>query len=160
MTYHIPESMREKTPAEIYEDIKRNAPNDILLVIDRYLEIHRDEHVSKETLAKVVFKVPAWFEEETNAPIWLNASRDRNIRDAVADLVTYLHRPIVATSSEMGYRYVTDETEIDKGIADLAKRVKSTNDRISGLQASKYYIREQRHNRMDSYCGTQMGLGL
>lgn len=144
MTYKIAESNKGKTPAEIYEEIKRNAPNDLLLRLDEYMKSHQNENVSKQTLAEKLFDEPEFLGD--GVATWLTSGRDRNIRDAVADLVTYLHLPIIATSGEKGYRYVTDESEVDAGIADLTKRVATTNARIEGLREAKAVLREKRMN--------------
>lgn len=129
MAYKFNESHKNLSPREIYADIKEKAPGDILLKVDDYLSRSKG-WVSREKLCVDLFGK-------------FTFSLDRNLRDAVADLVTYLHRPFIATSNSKGYKYAESDDEIDSGIADLEKRVSTTNQRIAGLREAKYILIEK-----------------
>lgn len=121
----------KKTPDEVYADIKANAPEHLMLAVDIFLSNRPGILVTKEEISNALFG------EYTD-------SLDRNIRDAVADLVTYLERPYVATSHDAGYLNCTTVDEIDEGIRDIEKRVKTTRLRIDGLHAARTRLLEGR----------------
>lgn len=114
----------KKTPDEVYEDIKKNSPDNLMLAVDMYLSARPGLSISKEKICMDLYG------EYTD-------SLDRNVRDAVADLVTYLERPYVATSHEEGYKNCLTVEEIDAGIADIEKRYNTTKKRIDGLHAAR-----------------------
>lgn len=112
-----------KSPAEIYEMICDEAPDDILLRVDEILNKCEGEKnaISKEQLSVAIF---GKFTETT----------DRQNRDAIADLVTFLKRRYVSSSSKKGYFKATTIPEIEMGIKDMAKRLETGQARLNSLQ--------------------------
>jgi hypothetical protein len=119
----------KKTPDEVYADIKANSPDNLLLAVDMYLSQRPGVNVTKEQICMDLYG------EYTD-------SLDRNVRDAVADLVTYLERPYITTSHEEGYKNCMDVIDLDPGIADLEKRINTSKLRLEGLKASRVRLLE------------------
>jgi hypothetical protein len=62
-------------------------------------------------------------------------SHDRQVRDAIASLVTNNHRPIVATSDGAGYFVARTLHEADHAIAELDSRIGALQARKRGIIA-------------------------
>jgi len=114
----------KKTPDEIYADIKANSPENLLLAVDIYLSSRPGISISKEQICMDLYGK-------------YTDSLDSNVRDAVADLVTYLERPYIATSHEQGYKNCLTIEELDPGIADLEKRIDTSKLRLDGLHKAR-----------------------
>ncbi len=121
----------KKTPDEIYQDIKATAPEHLLLAVDIYLSERPGVLISKEQICMDLYGK-------------YTDSLDRNVRDAVADLVTYLIRPYSATSHEEGYKNCVTAEELDPGISDLEKRIDTSKMRLEGLKLAQMNLREHR----------------
>lgn len=63
-----------------------------------------------------------------------NPSTERKVRLILEDLTTNYHLPIGAYSGKAGRWLCQDQDEIQRVVADLERRVSSTNDRIRALR--------------------------
>lgn len=63
-----------------------------------------------------------------------NPSTERKVRLILEDLTTKYHMPIGAYSGKAGRWLCQDQEEIQRVVADLERRVSSTNDRIRALR--------------------------
>lgn len=117
----------KKSPDEIYADIKANSPENLLLAVDIFLSARPGVSVSKEQICLSLYGK-------------YTDSLDRNVRDAVADLVTYLERPYIATSHEEGYKNCLTVEELDPGISDLERRIDTSKLRLDGLRKARMRI--------------------
>lgn len=63
-----------------------------------------------------------------------NPSTERKVRNILEDLTTKYHMPIGAYSGKAGRWLCQDQDEIQRVVADLERRVSSTNDRIRALR--------------------------
>lgn len=122
----------KKTPDEIYQDIKATAPEHLLLAVDIYLSERPGVLISKEQICMDLYGK-------------YTDSLDRNVRDAVADLVTFLERGYIATSHEKGYMNCVTVEQIDEGINDLNTRINTSKMRLDGLQKAR--IRKLEHRQ-------------
>lgn len=111
---------------KVYEDIKANMPEKIHLDIMSILQFHVGEEnsISKDQLSDMIFGK-------------CNVTVDRQIRDAVADLVVVLEKPIVTNTRTGGYYIASTPEEIDENIADLHARIAHLQLRIDGLRRAK-----------------------
>lgn len=125
-------------PNEIYESIKEHAPANLPEMIKACLSAHySDETVSKEIIAREVFKTIAGYKVDKDgyrAPYYLNDTRDRQIRDAVADLVTLTAEPIVTDTVKGGFHMAKEPDEISRNIADCKAREEKIRLRRKGLE--------------------------
>ncbi len=110
----------------IYEDIKARTPDNIHLNIKAVLVYHvgAENAVSKEELSIKLFGVHT-------------DTTDRQIRDAIAELVTDVDEPIVTNTGRGGYYYAGTPEEIDQNIADLQDRIIQLQKRIEGLRRAR-----------------------
>ena len=111
---------------KIYESIKARAPEDIHLNIKAILVFHvgADNAISKEDLSRRMFKK-------------YTSSTDRQIRDAVAELVVYFDEPIVTNTVTGGFYYAAAAEEIDANIADCLARAEQSKLRAEGLRRAR-----------------------
>jgi hypothetical protein len=111
---------------KIYESIKARAPEDIHLNIKAILVFHvgADNAISKEELSRRMFGK-------------YTSSTDRQIRDAVAELVIFFDEPIVTNTVTGGFYYAATADEIDANIADLDARSKQLDARREGLRRAR-----------------------
>lgn len=63
-----------------------------------------------------------------------NSSVERKLRLILEDLTTKYHMPVGAYSGKSGRWLCQDHDEIQRVVADLERRVSSTNDRIRALR--------------------------
>jgi len=117
----------KKTPDEVYADIKANSPDNLILAVDIYLSARPGIFISKEEICNALYGN-------------YTDSLDRNVRDAIADLVTYLARPYIATSHEEGYKNCLTVEELEPGIADLEKRINTSKARLDGLRSARMML--------------------
>jgi hypothetical protein len=112
--------------SKVYESIKARAPEDIHLNIKSILVFHvgADNAISKEDLSRRMFKK-------------YTSSTDRQIRDAVAELVIYFDEPIVTNTVTGGFYYAGTPDEIDQNIADLLSRSDQFKLRVEGLRRAR-----------------------
>jgi hypothetical protein len=112
--------------SKVYESIKARAPEDIHLNIKAILVFHvgADNAISKEDLSRRMFKK-------------YTSSTDRQIRDAVAELVIYFDEPIVTNTVTGGFYYAGTPDEIDQNIADLLSRSDQFKLRVEGLRRAR-----------------------
>jgi hypothetical protein len=112
--------------SKIYESIKVRAPEDIHLNIKAILVFHvgADNAISKEDLSRRMFKK-------------YTSSTDRQIRDAVAELVIYFDEPIVTNTVTGGFYYAGTPDEIDENIADNQARIDQLKLRVDGLRRAR-----------------------
>jgi hypothetical protein len=110
----------------VYEDIKARAPENIHLDIKAILAFHvgADNAITKEQLSMRMFGK-------------YTSSTDRQIRDAVADLVIYFDEPIVTNTVTGGFYFAGTADEIDQNIADNQARVGQLQKRIEGLRRAR-----------------------
>jgi len=139
----------QKSPDEIYDEIKANCPDNLIIFIDEIMQEFPDTPLTKDFLAyrlwggqPLGFKRVKYGNQYFEVPFWINSSRDRNIRDAVGELVQFLCRPIVASSHETGYMYcVNDTATYEKGVADLRQRLNTMGKRLAGLEKGGVIMR-------------------
>jgi hypothetical protein len=112
--------------SKIYDSIKARAPEDIHLNIKAILVFHvgADNAISKEDLSRRMFKK-------------YTSSTDRQIRDAVAELVIYFDEPIVTNTVTGGFYYAGTPDEIDENIADNQARIDQLKLRVDGLRRAR-----------------------
>lgn len=112
--------------SKIYDSIKSRTPEDIHLDIKSILVFHvgADNAISKEDLSRRMFKK-------------YTTSTDRQIRDAVAELVIYFDEPIVTNTVTGGFYYAGTADEIDENIADNQARIDQLKLRIDGLRRAR-----------------------
>jgi len=110
----------------IYEDIKSRTPENIHLDIKAILVYHvgAENALSKEELSIKLFGVHT-------------DTTDRQIRDAIAEMVTEYDEPIVTNTRRGGYYYAGTPEEIDQNIADLQDRINQLQKRIEGLRRAR-----------------------
>ena len=110
----------------IYEDIKARTPENIHLDIKAILAFHvgADNAITKEQLSLRMFGK-------------YTSSTDRQIRDAVADLVIYFDEPIVTNTTSGGFYFAGTADEIDQNIADNQARVDQLQKRIEELRRAR-----------------------
>ena len=110
----------------IYEDIKARTPENIHLDIKAILAFHvgAENAVSKEELSDKLFGTHS-------------STTDRQIRDAIAEMVTEDDEPIVTNTRRGGYYYAGTPEEIDQNIADLQDRINQLQKRIEGLRRAR-----------------------
>lgn len=111
---------------KIYDSIKARTPEDIHLDIKSILVFHvgADNAISKEDLSRRMFKK-------------YTSSTDRQIRDAVAELVIYYDEPIVTNTVTGGFYYAGTPDEIDQNIADNQARIDQLKLRVEGLRRAR-----------------------
>jgi hypothetical protein len=112
--------------SKIYESIKVRAPEDIHLNIKAILVFHvgADNAITKQELSQKIFGK-------------YTTSTDRQIRDAVAELVIFFDEPIVTNTITGGFYYAGTAEEIDENIADLDARSKQLDARREGLRRAR-----------------------
>ena len=112
--------------SKIYESIKSRTPEDIHLNIKNILQRHigADNFITKEEISNTLFGR-------------YTDTYDRQIRDAVAELVIFFDEHIVTNTVTGGYYYAANADEIDCNIADLSKRKSELSDRIEGLKRAR-----------------------
>lgn len=110
----------------IYEDIKSRTPDNIHLNIKAILVYHvgAENALSKEELSVKLFGVHT-------------ATTDRQIRDAIAEMVTEDDEPIVTNTGRGGYYYAGTPEEIDQNIADLQDRIIQIGKRVESLKRAR-----------------------
>ncbi len=114
MTNKIYESIKERTPETIHLDIKN-----ILI-----WHVGADNAVTKEEISNQIF---GKYTDTT----------DRQIRDAVAELVIFWDKHIVTNTNTGGYYYASSADEIDQNIADIQSRIDQLASRRDGLQRAR-----------------------
>lgn len=114
---------------KVYEEIKARSPETIHLDIKSVLQWHVgiDQSISKEEISKKIFGK-------------YTDSTDRQIRDAVAELVIYFDEHIVTNTVTGGYYYASTTDEIDENIADIQSRIDQLAARRDGLYRAKAKI--------------------
>jgi hypothetical protein len=112
--------------SKVYDSIKAKIPEDIHLNIKSILVFHvgADNAISKEDLSRRMFKK-------------YTSSTDRQIRDAVAELVIYFDEPIVTNTVTGGFYYAGTPDEIDENIADNQARIDQLKLRVDGLKRAR-----------------------
>ena len=112
-----------------YEDIKARTPENIHLNIKAVLVYHvgAENAVSKEELSDKLFGTHS-------------STTDRQIRDAIAEMVTEDDEPIVTNTGRGGYYYAGTPEEIDMNIADLQDRINQLERRIESLRRARYKL--------------------
>jgi len=115
--------------SKIYEEIKARTPETIHLDIKNVLQWHigADNSISKEEISNKIFGK-------------YTDSTDRQIRDAVAELVIYFDEHIVTNTTTGGYYYASNEDEINQNIADIQSRIDQLAARRDGLFRAKSKI--------------------
>jgi DNA replication protein DnaD len=110
----------------IYEDIKARTPEKIHLNIKAVLVYHvgAENALSKEELSIKLFGVHT-------------DTTDRQIRDAIAEMVTEYDELIVTNTRRGGYYYAGTPEEIDENIADLQDRINQLSRRIESLRRAR-----------------------
>lgn len=139
-----------RPPDEIYAEIEKECPANLILKIDELLSQFPNQYFTKEQLAYELWggqslgmKTVRVKGISYNTPTWLNSTRERNIRDRVAELVTYLNRPIIASSHEYGYTWATDPLILESGLRDLRKRHFTLGLRLRGLELAEERVRHE-----------------
>ena len=96
----------------IYEEIKARTPDDIHLNIKSILIHHVgvENAITKEDISKQLFGK-------------YTDSHDRQIRDAVAELVIFWDEHIVSNTSGGGFYYARTTDELEQNIADIQSRI-------------------------------------
>ena len=109
-----------------YENIKARTPDNIHLNIKAVLVYHVGEEnaLSKEELSIKLFGIHT-------------ATTDRQIRDAIAEMVTEDDEPIVTNTGRGGYYYAGTPEEIDENIADLQDRIIQLGKRVESLKRAR-----------------------
>lgn len=112
--------------SKVYDSIKSRTPEDIHLDIKTFLQFHvgADNSISKQELSQKMFGK-------------YTTSTDRQIRDAVAELVIYYDEPIVTNTVTGGFYYAGTPEEIDENIADNQARIDQLKLRIDGLRRAR-----------------------
>lgn len=115
-----------------YEHIKASVPNNLHLNIKAVLVYHvgAENAVSKEELSDKLFGVHS-------------STTDRQIRDAIAEMVIEDDEPIVTNTGRGGYYYAGTPEEIDANIADLQDRINQLERRIESLRRARYKLFHQ-----------------
>ncbi|TLM98265.1 hypothetical protein FDZ73_23765 [bacterium] len=110
-------------PSEYYRSIVASIEERDLKKVAEFMLAHVGEThaVDLTTIAVAVF-------EE------FNPSTERKVRLILEDLTTKYHMPIGAYSGKAGRWLCQDQEEIQRVVADLERRVSSTNDRIRALR--------------------------
>jgi len=131
--------------SKIYESIKARTPEDIHLNIKSILTyaIGEENTMTKEDIAHALYKTPCSHRTDEHGnqyPVYLNSSRDRQIRDAVAELVIYFDQHIVTDTDNGGFHYAGSTEEIDANIADLQSRCDAIQLRIAGLNRARVKV--------------------
>lgn len=113
----------------VYESIKEHAPDDLMLNIKAILMFHvgREYSITKEQISMKLFNK---YTETT----------DRNIRDAVSDLVIWFNEHIVTNTVTGGFYYASTEDEINENIADCRAREKMNRLRAEGLERAREHV--------------------
>jgi len=139
-----------RPPDEIYEEIKAECPDNLIIYIDELLSKNPNQYFTKEQLAYILWGGQSLGLKTTRTnrviyktPTWLNSTRERNIRDSIAELVTYLSRPIIASSHEYGYVYATDPSILETGLKDLRKRYNTLGLRLLGLEKAEVKLKAE-----------------
>jgi len=106
----------------VYDKIKATAPDKLGMTIKAKLArcIGSSNSMSKEDLSRAIFDK-------------FTPTTDRQIRDAIADLVT-ADEPIVTNTETGGYFYANTAGEIQENIADLQSRINNLQRRVDGLR--------------------------
>lgn len=109
-----------------YENIKASIPNNLHLNIKAVLVYHvgAENAVSKEELSDKLFGTHS-------------STTDRQIRDAIAEMVTEDDEPIVTNTGRGGYYYAGTPEEIDENIADLQDRIIQLGKRVESLRRAR-----------------------
>ena len=112
--------------SKIYEEIKARTPETIHLDIKNVLQWHigADNSISKEEISKKIFGK-------------YTDSTDRQIRDAVAELVIFFDEHIVTNTTTGGFYYASSTDEIDQNISDIQSRIDQLAARRDGLFRAK-----------------------
>ena len=110
----------------IYEDIKARTPENIHLDIKAILVYHvgAENALSKEELSVKLFGIHT-------------VTTDRQIREAIAELVTDFDEPIVTNTGRGGYYYAGTPEEINENIADLQDRIIQLGKRVESLRRAR-----------------------
>ena len=117
----------------VYDNILKSVDQVMLENIRHILLRHIGEStVSKEQIAFELFDQPLGKDK-----IALTPTRDRQIRDAVSDLITLNGEHIVTDTNAGGFHYAKTAAEIDKNIADLRSRIAAMQARIDGLNRAR-----------------------
>jgi hypothetical protein len=126
---------------DVLKNIRESAPDKIVLSIKSLLLRHIGEYLSKEKIAELIWATPCSFDSK-GIPHYVNATRDRQIRDSVSTLVTQ-GEGIVTNTADGGFKYAQNEAEIDQNISDLSDRIDKLMARRDGL----YLARKKMFNK-------------
>lgn len=111
--------------------MKPETPTDLPAAVWNILKFHYGEsnRITKADIALQIFDESVCFTDDGK----LNDTIDRNIRDAVAGLVTNKFYPIVSTSDGAGYFVAKDIAEAQHAIAELDSRIGALAARKKGI---------------------------
>jgi hypothetical protein len=140
-----------RSPDLIYAMIQKECPENLIIALEDLFRDHVNEELTKEFIAKTLWGGPPIGHHKVikqgrtvKIPYWLNSTRERNIRNSIAEMVTFLSRPIVATSHNTGYVYTLDEEVYTAGLLDLRQRWYTLGLRIAGLERAHDVVKGKR----------------
>lgn len=112
--------------SKVYKSIKNKTTEDIYKDIRGILSFHvgAENSITKQELSQKIFGR-------------YTTSTDRQIRDAVADLVVIHDEPIVTNTVTGGFYYAGTPDEIDENIADNLARIDQLKLRVEGLRRAR-----------------------
>ena len=116
---------------DAYKQIVDSTPDDlpekIMDVLTKAYQTQPGANVTKQEIIRAVFGEPDF---ERNR---VNSTKDRQVRDVIADLQLEGY-PIIASSGKAGYRLAANVSEATQYIAELESRVSQLQGKIRALR--------------------------